>query len=72
MTEVQTSRARWRSPATTPASGGGGLLLIMGFIGALVYFWTRADTGGERLLAVLKALVWPAYLVYGALRAVLG
>lgn len=36
----------------------------MGFIGALIYFIQHADSFGSGVLGVLKAFVWPAYLVY--------
>lgn len=36
----------------------------MGFIGALIYFIQHADSFGNGVLGVLKAIVWPAYLVY--------
>ena len=43
------------------ASGGG--LYFLGLIGALVYYIQQADTFGTGALGV-KALVWPAVLVY--------
>lgn len=39
----------------------------LGMIGALVYFIQHATSFGMGLLGVLKALFWPAYLVYKAL-----
>jgi hypothetical protein len=44
-------------------SGGYGLA----FIGAVVYYVQHAHTFGEGVLGVLKAIVWPAILVYGLL-----
>ena len=41
----------------------------LGLIGALVWYWQRAQNPGERAASVLKALVWPAFLVYDALKA---
>jgi hypothetical protein len=41
----------------------------LGLIGALVYYIQTADTFGQGLLGVLKAVVWPAFLVYDALKA---
>lgn len=35
-----------------------------GFIGALFYYIRRAKSFKEGLLGVLKALVWPAFVVY--------
>lgn len=39
----------------------------LGFIGALVYFLQHASSFGDGLLGVLKAFVWPAFLVYKVL-----
>lgn len=41
----------------------------LGLIGALVFYWQQADGFGEYVLAVLQALVWPAFLVYEAFDA---
>ncbi len=40
----------------------------LGFIGACVYFIGHAATFGLGVLGFLKALVWPAFLVYAALK----
>ena len=45
--------------------------LLMGVIGALVFFWGKADSLGGRFAAVFEALVWPGFVVYGALRMLL-
>lgn len=45
---------------------GGDSLYALGIFGAGVYFWQRADTNGDRALAVLKAVVWPSFMVYEA------
>jgi hypothetical protein len=44
----------------------------LGLIGAYVWFWQQADGLGEHVFAVLKALVWPAFLVYEAFKALTG
>lgn len=44
--------------------GGAEAVYGLGFIGALVYFIQHADTFGQGLLGLLKALVWPALIVY--------
>lgn len=41
----------------------------LGLIGALIWYWRQADSPGGRALGVLKAFVWPAFLVYEALDA---
>jgi hypothetical protein len=38
----------------------------LGLIGALLWFWRQAEKPGDHVRAVLKALVWPAFLVYKA------
>ena len=55
-----------RRGATHASAGGGNAVYALGLIGALVYFWQQADSFGGYLLAILKALVWPAFLVYEA------
>jgi hypothetical protein len=40
----------------------------LGLIGAVIYFVSNATTLWMGVLGVLKALVWPAFLVYEALK----
>jgi len=44
--------------------GGGGVVYILGFIGAVVYYVGQAVGFGAGVLGLLKALVWPGFLVY--------
>lgn len=48
--------------------GTAGALYGLGFIGACVYFIGGAATFWLGVLGFLKALVWPAFLVYEALK----
>ena len=50
------------------AQGGGSPVYALGMIGALVFYWRRADDPSERARAVGKALVWPAFVVHDLLR----
>lgn len=43
-----------------PASAVYGL----GFVGAIIYYVSTASGVGEGLIGILKALLWPAFLVY--------
>jgi hypothetical protein len=43
---------------------GGGAVYGLGLIGALVYYIQRAHGFWPVILGILKALVWPAFLVY--------
>lgn len=47
--------------------GSGGAVYGIGLIGALVYFISHATSFGMGVFGVLKALVWPALLVYSLL-----
>jgi len=40
----------------------------LGFLGALVFYIQAADSFGSGLLGVLKAMVWPAFMVYHVLK----
>ncbi len=46
--------------------GVGGAFYFLGFIGAAVYFIGHASTFWMGVLGFLKAIVWPAFLVYRA------
>jgi hypothetical protein len=46
--------------------GGSGAIYGLGFIGAAVYFISQAPAFWPGALGFLKALVWPAFLVYQA------
>lgn len=52
-----------------PHSGnGGGALYFFGFIGAAVYFIQASTTFWGGVLGLLKACVWPAFLVFELLK----
>ncbi|MCB0792750.1 MAG: hypothetical protein H6597_07205 [Flavobacteriales bacterium] len=50
--------------------GGGGAVYGLGFVGAAIYYIGHATGFWMGLLGFLKAIVWPAFLVYGALEAI--
>jgi hypothetical protein len=47
--------------------GCSGAIYGLGLIGAVVYFIGHAATFWIGVLGILKALVWPAFLIYYAL-----
>ena len=49
-------------------SGASGAVYGLGFIGAAVYFISHAITFWMGVLGFLKAIVWPAFLVYESLK----
>lgn len=52
--------------------GGGGLAYFLGFIGALVFYIQAADGFWGGVLGILKAFVWPAFVVYDLLKFISG
>jgi len=59
---------RWRNRS----AGGGNAVYGLGLIGALVYYIQHAHGFWAVVLAVLKGLVWPAFVVYDLLRHLTG
>lgn len=49
---------------------GSGAIYGLGLIGAAVYFIMQATTFWGGVLGFLKALIWPAILVFEALKSV--
>ena len=48
--------------------GCSGAIYGLGFLGALVYYITTAPTFGYVLIGIVKALLWPGFIVYAALK----
>jgi hypothetical protein len=48
--------------------GTGGATYGLGFLGAAVYYISTATGFWNGALGILKALVWPAFLVYEVLK----
>jgi hypothetical protein len=48
--------------------GCGGAIYGLGFIGATVYYLSTATSLWMGFLGFLKAIVWPAFLVYDSLK----
>jgi hypothetical protein len=69
---TEPTRSSYRQYGTRYTTGGGNAVYGLGLIGALVFFWQQAGSFGEYLLAILKAVVWPAFLVYEAFQALIG
>ncbi len=46
----------------------GGAVYGLGFIGAAIYFVSNSTGFWMGVLGILKAFIWPAFLVYGLLK----
>ena len=53
-------KQQWNPAANNP----GGFIWFLGFIGAFIYYVEQANGFGEGVIAFLKSLAWPAFLVY--------
>ena len=48
-------------------NAGAGAVYGLGMIGAAVYYIQQATTFSEGVLGILKAIVWPAFLIHKVL-----
>lgn len=56
---------RMKKAAAMPMQGGGGSpIYFFGMIGAAVYYLHITTGFWPSIVALLKAIVWPAFLVY--------
>lgn len=67
MTTQTNSSNPERQPTTIVRQGASQAVYGLGFIGALVYFIQHATTFGMGVLGFLKAIVWPALVIYKVL-----
>jgi hypothetical protein len=58
---------RTRNGWANRSAGGGNAVYGLGLIGALVYYIQHAHGFWPVVLAILKAVVWPAFVVYDLL-----
>jgi hypothetical protein len=67
-------KPRWKSRRARKdgAATGGGAVYGIGMIGAMAYFFQSAESGWDYVLAIPKASVWPALLVYKLLKSFYG
>ncbi|MCB0484166.1 MAG: hypothetical protein KDC37_06350 [Flavobacteriales bacterium] len=68
---TQTNTHCCKSHTSRTGNASGGMVYGMGFIGAAIYFISVADGFWAGAVGCLKAVVWPAYLVYYAFEALL-
>ena len=49
-------------------AGCGGAIYGLGFLGAVIYYFSTATSFWMGLLGILKAIAWPAFLVFELLK----
>lgn len=58
----------WKMKEKPCGHGSGSAIYGLGFLGALYYYLTTATSLWAGIIGVIKALVWPAFMVYGLLK----
>ena len=62
------NEGKQRAGASAASKGGAGGIWFLGFIGALSYYLhTHSGTFWLVLVAFMKSVVWPAFVVYHVL-----
>ena len=62
----------WQEDKKSKHDGGGGMFYGLGFVGSLVYFLQAADSFTTVVLALPKAIIWPATIAYKLLEMFYG
>jgi hypothetical protein len=70
--EDRMPKSKTRRSRQDGAAAGGGAVYGIGMIGALVFFFQSAESGWDYVLAIPRASVWPALLVYRAFKVLGG
>lgn len=65
---VKKSKDKCCSGSNMQGHACGGAIYGLGMIGSAVYYISTATGFWNGVLGFLKALVWPAFLVYGLLK----
>lgn len=52
----------------TSVCGGGNAVYGLGFVGAAIYFLQQASTVWLVIIGILKASIWPVFVVYELLK----
>jgi hypothetical protein len=60
----KSKKCEWGCGCSRSGCTGSGGIYFLGFIGALVYNISVATGFWSGVLGVLKALIWPAYVVF--------
>ena len=47
--------------------GGGGAVYGLGFVGSLIYYLQHVTTFWMGILGIIKAILWPAFVIYKVL-----
>jgi hypothetical protein len=68
--EVKKATASCKTNGCNTASGCSGAVYGLGFIASVIYYISTATGFWIGVLGVLKALIWPLFLIYEVLKFV--
>jgi len=57
------NRKQWKAKEKIHVHGSGGVFYFLGFIGSAIYFISNTSGFWMIVLSILKAMVWPAFIV---------
>lgn len=63
MAKVKKKQTRWQDCRKMGGNDSGGCIYVLGFIGSLIYYLSTATGFWNGVLGVLKAIVWPVFIV---------
>ena len=66
--ELRKLKREMRKECKTNYRGCGGCAYFLGFVGAAVYYLSTATGFWNGVWGIIKALVWPAFLVFEVLK----
>lgn len=64
---IKTNKSNRKYMSKKKCYTGGGMYCV-GFLGAVVYYISTATSFGDGVVGFLKAIVWPAFLVFEAMK----
>lgn len=67
MSETADSASANANRQANSTAAGGGAAYILAMIGSVSHYWQQADSGGDKFFALIKGLLWPAFVVYDVL-----
>ena len=66
--KVKRNLKKSKSRVNVEVGKSGSAFYFLGIVGSAIYFISTADGFWDGVLGVLKSLVWPAFLIFEALR----
>lgn len=71
-TVLNSDEQKIQKPKVIHTGGGSDSVYGLGFVGAMVYYISRATSFQEGVVGFFKAIVWPAIFVYEILKLLEG